>query len=107
MKRKIVGYVLAASAIVVCPCHLAITLPILIGLLGGTALGAALAAHTGLVVAGASAYFVAALAVGLYLAGRKKEQGRTEACRRPVRRPAQPINGREDPALAAKESGKR
>ncbi|BBL79256.1 hypothetical protein RxyAA322_11100 [Rubrobacter xylanophilus] len=101
------GYALAASAVVACPCHLAIILPILIGLLGGTALGAALAAHTGLVVAGASAYFVAALAVGLYLAGRKKKEQGPEACRRPVQQPAPPINGREDPALAATVGEKR
>jgi amino acid transporter len=87
MRRKIVGYVLAASAIVVCPCHLAITLPILIGLLGGTALGTTLAAHTSLVVAGASAYFVAALAAGFYLISHRKHQKESdkgEACSLPA-----------------------
>ncbi len=91
MKQKILGYVLAATAIVACPCHLVITLPIVIGLLGGTALGTVLATHTGLVVAGASAYFVAALAAGFYLISRRKRSEKSdkgEACCPPLREPA-------------------
>lgn len=61
---------LTATALFACPCHLVVTLPLALGLLGGTALGAALAANTWLVVVAATLYFVAALAGGLYLLGR-------------------------------------
>lgn len=76
--RKIGGYLLAGTALVVCPCHLVLLLPVV---LGGTALGAALGAHTGLVFAGATVYFVVALAGGLYILNRRArdEKGRDRA----------------------------
>ncbi len=40
--NKIVGYALAVTALVACPCHLAPTLPLALTFLGGTALGAGL-----------------------------------------------------------------
>ncbi len=63
----IAGYLLTATALVACPCHLAFTLPLALGFLGGTAFGAALDANTWLVVAGATVYFAAALGAGLCL----------------------------------------
>lgn len=71
--RKFGGYLLAGTALIACPCHLVLLLPAVLGLLGGTALGAALGAHTGLVLAGATVYFVAALAGGLYLLNRRAQ----------------------------------
>ncbi len=79
--RKIVGYLLAGTALIACPCHLVLLLPVALGLLGGTALGAALAANTGWVVAAATAYFALALAGALHLlyrrAGNAKGNGQT------------------------------
>ncbi len=69
--RKFGGYLLAGTALIACPCHLVLLLPAVLGLLGGTTLGAALGAHTGLVLAGATVYFVAALAGGLHLLNRR------------------------------------
>lgn len=69
--KKVVGYVLTATAFVACPCHLVFLLPLALGLLGGTALGAALAANTGWVIAAATVYFVGALAGGIYLISRR------------------------------------
>ncbi len=69
--KKIGGYLLAATAFVACPCHLVLLLPLVAGLLGGTALGGALAANTGLIVAAATVYFVTALGSGLYLLNRR------------------------------------
>lgn len=68
--NKIVGYALAATAFIACPCHLALTLPLALALLGGTALGAALTAHTGLLVAAVTVYFLGALASAIYLLNR-------------------------------------
>jgi mercuric ion transport protein len=64
-------WILAAGA---CPCHL----PLLIGVLGGTTMGAVLAAHflTAFVLLGA--VFVGAVAVGL----RALEAGSGRACAR-------------------------
>lgn len=65
--KRVVGYVLAATALLVCPCHLVFLLPLVLGLVGSTALGAALAANTGLIIVGATVYFVGTLGAGLYL----------------------------------------
>ncbi len=81
--KRALGYALAATALVACPCHLALTLPLALTALGGTALGAALTAHTGLLVVAATAYFVAALAAAVYLLNRASKE-RTPG--RPARR---------------------
>jgi hypothetical protein len=69
--KKVTGYLLTATAFIACPCHLIFLLPLAIGLLGGTTLGAALAANTGWVIAAATVYFVIALGAGLYLLKRR------------------------------------
>jgi mercuric ion transport protein len=69
--KTVTGYLLTATAFIACPCHLILLLPLAIGLLGGTALGAALAANTGWVIAAATVYFVVALGAGLYLLKRR------------------------------------
>jgi mercuric ion transport protein len=62
--RRIGGVVLTVTGFLACPCHLIITLPLLISLLAGTDLGSFLSHNTGLVYAGAVIYFVVALALG-------------------------------------------
>jgi hypothetical protein len=73
--RRLGGYLLTATALIACPCHLFLLLPLALGLLGGTALEATLAAHTGLVVVAVTVYFVGALSAGLYLLNRRTEKG--------------------------------
>ncbi len=68
--KKVTGYLLTATAFIACPCHLIFLLPLALGLLGGTALGATLAANTGWVIAAATVYFVGALAAAIYLLNR-------------------------------------
>lgn len=65
--KKIGAYLLLGVAFVTCPCHLVLTLPLALGLLGGTALGAALAAHTGAVVLTMGVFFFVALLGGSHL----------------------------------------
>jgi mercuric ion transport protein len=48
--RRIGGVVLTVTGFLACPCHLIITLPLLISLLAGTALGSFLSRNTGLVL---------------------------------------------------------
>jgi mercuric ion transport protein len=69
--KKVGAYLLVGTALLACPCHLVFLLPAALGLLGGTALGAALEASTGLVAAAATVYFVGALAGGIYLMNRR------------------------------------
>jgi mercuric ion transport protein len=61
--RRIGGVVLTVTGFLVCPCHLIVTLPLLISLLAGTALGSFLSRNTGLVTIFAGIYFVVALAL--------------------------------------------
>jgi uncharacterized membrane-anchored protein len=72
--RRIGGAVLTVTGFLACPCHLIITLSLLISLLAGTALGSFLSRNTGLVYTGAGIYFVVALALGAwFLFGSKRE----------------------------------
>jgi len=79
--RRIGGVVLTVTGLLACPCHLIITLPLLLSLLAGTALGSFLSLNTGVVYTGATIYFVAALAlVSWFLFGTARGKGEVAAC---------------------------
>jgi hypothetical protein len=65
--RRIGGIALTVTGFLACPCHLIITLPLLISLLASTALGSFLSRNISLVYIGAGIYFVVALALGAFL----------------------------------------
>ncbi|WP_029214634.1 hypothetical protein [Kallotenue papyrolyticum] len=64
--RKRIGVVLTITGLLACPCHLPLALPLL-AVIGGTALGAWLTAHSGWLIALSTLYFIGALIVGLRL----------------------------------------
>jgi hypothetical protein len=72
MLRTITGYLLGATAFVACPCHLPITLPLLLALLGGTSVGAFVAGNQTVIVLGAGAYFLLALGGAWWLLRRRQ-----------------------------------
>ncbi len=74
--RRIGGVVLTVTGFLACPCHLIITLPLLLSGLSGTALGSFLSRNTGLVYTGAGLYFVVALALGAWFLFDPKRQNR-------------------------------
>lgn len=80
--RRIGGVILAVTGFLACPCHLIITLPLLISLLGGTVAGSFLSRNSGLVYTAAAIYFVVALALGAwFLFGPQHEKREREvAC---------------------------
>jgi hypothetical protein len=69
--RRAIGYVLTTTALIACPCHLVLLLPLVLGVLGARALGAELEANIGWLIAATTVYFVSALAGGLYLLDRR------------------------------------
>lgn len=78
--RRLAGGILAVTGIVVCPCHLPLTLPLLLGVLGGTGLGSFFAGHAGLVYGISAGYFIMGLSIGVYLLNRKTKSLRGQAC---------------------------
>ena len=63
--HKIRGYLAVGVGLVACPCHLPLTLPLLLVLIGGTALGAWLATHLAILFAASAVLFVGGLALGV------------------------------------------
>lgn len=72
MRRTPVGWFLAVTGFLACPCHLVITLPFTAALLGVTVLEGWIAGHQGTILAVAGIYFLGALIGGamLLLTGR-------------------------------------
>ena len=84
--RRLKGMALLATGILACPCHLPLTLGLLAVVFGGTALGAFLQQHTGLVVAAATGYFLVAIVLGLrYLGVGTTPSGDSWSCEVPPR----------------------
>lgn len=77
--RGIWGFTLAVTGFLACPCHLPLTLPLLLGVLGGTGVGTLIAANTGLIYGLMTGYFIVGLGVGLYLINKKRASD-GEAC---------------------------
>lgn len=75
---KIRGRIMVGTGLIACPCHLPLTLPLLVGVLGGTAIGSFVADNQGLIYGVATVYFVVAISIGLYLLNRKRAD--TKAC---------------------------
>jgi len=74
--RRMGGIALTVTGFLACPCHLIITLPLVISLLAGTAVGSFLSRNSGLVLTFAGIYFVVALALGAWFLFGSKRQNR-------------------------------
>lgn len=61
--RTLKGYVAGAVAFLTCPCHLVLTLPLILALTGGTVAGAWLAANTITIYAVFTILFLSSLAL--------------------------------------------
>ena len=64
---RVWGWVLTVTGLVACPCHFPFTLPLILGLLGGTGIGSFVGANTSLVYGIATGYFIVGIGVGAYL----------------------------------------
>ena len=69
---KIWGGVLTLTGFIACPCHLPLTLPLILGVLGGTSIGAFLSENQGLVYGVATGYFIVGIGVGVLLLHRRR-----------------------------------
>ncbi len=69
---RVWGWVLAVTGVVACPCHLPLTLPLILGVLGGTGIGSFVGTNTSLIYGIATGYFIVGIGVGVYLLMRKR-----------------------------------
>lgn len=76
MWHTIRGFVAGGVAFIVCPCHLPLTLPILLALTAGTAVGGWLANYTTIIYAASTVLFIG----GLLLAGKWLMADEAAAC---------------------------
>lgn len=88
--RKMRGYLAIVTAFIACPCHLPVTLPLLIGLAGGTALGTFLSQNALLIYASSTLYFLG----GLWLGWRWLGRGEGELALNPGTRAQRRASGR-------------
>ena len=72
------GFLAAALALLLCPCHLIITLPLVLSLLGGTVLGGFLRSHMGFLFAVFLVFFVAATAFAFRWLNKQKPLEQTQ-----------------------------
>jgi hypothetical protein len=68
MWRRFGGAILAASAVLVSPCCLPITIPVALVALGGTAFGAWMITHEAVIVVVSTVYFFVVVALGAWWA---------------------------------------
>ena len=71
MLRTLGQRAMLITGLLACPCHLPLMLPLAMGLIGGTALGAWVSSNMTLVYILSTAYFVVALLVSLRLMRRR------------------------------------
>lgn len=76
MWLKIRGYVAGVGAFLICPCHLPLTLPLILALTAGTAVSGWLANNTLLIYIAATVLFIG----GLALAGKWLFSQQTPSC---------------------------
>ena len=74
MRRSVGSSLLLITGFLACPCHVPLTLPLLIALFGGTTLGTWLSTHTGLVIGLSAGYFLAAIVLGFWLPNRRSQE---------------------------------
>jgi mercuric ion transport protein len=86
--RKALGILVGLTAFLACPCHLPVTLPLLLGLLAWTPLAGAFQANPGLLVLGALFYFVFGLVLAVRLLSEKPQKAGADACCEPRPREA-------------------
>ena len=75
MRRSIGSSLFLITGFLACPCHIPLTLPLLVALFGGTTLGTWLSTHTGLVIGLSTGYFLAAIVLGVWLLNRRSPEG--------------------------------
>ena len=75
---KVRGYLAGGVAFITCPCHLLLTLPLLLALTAGTAAGAFLERNTVALVAISTALFVGGLVLSSRWLGRRTARARRE-----------------------------
>ncbi len=92
------GGVLTVTGFVACPCHLPFTLPLILGVLGGTGLGSFIGANTGLIYGVFTGYFIAGIGVGWYLLNRRQCVAEGAVCELPSRSVGVNTRGKQERA---------
>lgn len=83
MVRKALGILVGITAFLACPCHLPLTLPLLLALLAGTPIAGVFEANPGLLVLATLFYFVFGFMLAVRLLSEKPRPSGADACCEP------------------------
>jgi FtsH-binding integral membrane protein len=98
---RVRGYLAAGLALIACPCHLVVTLPLLLSLTAGTGMGVYLKQNTGLVVVVSIIVFIG----GLVLAMRWLGSGVSKGAANSTRQSGTQMNRPTHPPFLQQEKG--
>lgn len=90
MRRSVGSSLLFITGFLASPCHVPLTLPLLVALFGGTAFGTWLSTHTNLVIGLSTGYFLTAIVLGFWLLRRRSPES-VETCPSPQRHQPQSL----------------
>ncbi len=100
---RVRGYLAAGLALIACPCHLVVTLPLILSLTAGTGMGVYLKQNPGLVVVVSIIVFIGGLVLAMRWLGSGISEGAVSSTKQSRTQINRPVHG----SLLQQEKGEK